>query len=208
MNRRKFIAVSSALLSLLPAGALLAQNPIIDGINTYLSGLTTAQARFSQENADGTVITGTFYLKKPGKMRFEYDAPSDSLVIASGTTIAIFDAKSNVSPQRYPQNRTPLSLLSMANINVTNSRFVRRIEEIEGRSFVTLFDPEKPQNGSMIMIFDNNPMELRQWVVVDRSGLETRVYLDNLQTGIELQNRLFNIGYNKLQFDREHRSDN
>ncbi len=203
MNRREFIA-ATACFTLLPASGAFAQNPIIDGLNTYLSGLTTAQARFRQENADGTIIDGMFYLKKPGQMRFEYDAPSYSLVIASGRTIAIFDAKSNTGPQRYPQNRTPLSLLSMANIDVTNSAFVRRIEERAGRSYVTLFDPEKPENGTMVMIFDNAPMALREWVVTDRSGLETRVYLEELQTGIELQNRLFNIGYNQLQFEREH----
>ncbi len=205
MNRRKFIATSAACLALVPATWVLAQeNPLIGQLNAYLSSLTTAQARFSQENADGTVISGSFFLKKPGQMRFEYDAPSDSLVIASGRTIAIFDAKSNAGPQRYPQNRTPLSLLSMANIDVTNSIFVRRIEERNGRSYITLFDPEKPQNGSMVMIFDNAPMALREWIVQDRSGLETRVYLDELQTGIELENRLFNIGYNLLQFEREH----
>jgi len=58
-----------------------------------------------------------------------------------------------------------------------------------------------------VMIFDNEPMALREWIVLDRSGLETRVYLDDLQTGITLQNRLFNIGYNQLQFEREHGAD-
>jgi len=208
MNRRELLASATAFLMLANAGSVAAQpNPRIDRINAYLSGLTTAQARFSQENADGTIIAGTFYLKKPGRMRFEYDSPSDSLVVADGRTIAIFDAKSNVSPQRYPQRRTPLSLLSMANIDVTNSRFVRRIEERSGRSYITLFDPEKPQNGVMIMILENNPMQLVEWIIQEPSGLETRVYLAGLQTGMELQNRLFNIGYNINAFNREHRSD-
>jgi len=101
-----------------------------------------------------------------------------------------------------------LSLLSMQDIDVTNSIFVRRIEEISDRFFVTLFDPEKPQNGSMVMIFDTDPVVLREWIVSDRSGLETRVYLDELQTGMELANRIFNIGINKTIFDREHRDDN
>ena len=208
MNRRNFIATSLAFFALLPVTGALAQNSSIDRLNEYLNGLTTAQARFHQENADGTVTTGIFYLKKPGKMRFEYDAPSESLVIAGGQTIAVFDAKSNVSPQRYPQNRTPLSLLSRQDISVTESVYVRRIEEKDGRSFITMFDPEKPQNGTMVMIFNNDPMELREWVIIDRSGLETHVYLSALQTGMELQNRLFNIGYNKIQFEREHGTNN
>ncbi len=209
MNKREFLITSTAFFTLLPMAGIQAQeNPLIGRLNAYLTSLTTAQARFRQENADGTIIGGSFYLKKPGQMRFEYDAPSDSLVVASGRTIAIFDAKSNVSPQRYPQNRTPLSLLSRTNIDVTSSVFVRRIEERGGRSYITLFDPEKPQNGTMIMIFENDPMALVEWTVTDRAGLETHVYLENLQTGMELQNRLFNIGYNVLQFKRLHGDDN
>ncbi|MBL4806403.1 MAG: outer membrane lipoprotein carrier protein LolA [Rhodobacteraceae bacterium] len=203
MNRRDFIAFSAAF-AVLPTGQALAQNASVDRINAYLTGLRTAQARFRQENADGSIIGGTFYLKKPGKMRFEYDSPSDSLVIADGRNIAIFDAKSNVSPQIYPQRRTPLSLLSMENIDVTSSVFVRRIEERGGRSFVTMFDPEKPEYGQMTMIFNTDPMLLTEWVLRERSGLETHVYLEELQVGMNFQNRVFNIGYNRIQFEREH----
>jgi len=200
MDRRSFMAGCTALL----ATPALAQNESINRLNTYLTELRSATATFLQENADGTSITGTFYLKKPGRMRFEYNAPSDSLVVADGRTLAIFDAKSNVSPQRYPQRRTPLSLLSEDNIDVTSSVFVRRIEERNGRAFVTMFDPEKPRNGQMVMIFETNPMQLVEWVLTDKSGLETHVYLDSLQTGIELRSRLFNIGWNITDFEGRH----
>ncbi len=197
MDRRIFMASCAAML----AAPAYAENDSIRRLNTYLTDLISAQATFRQENADGTEITGTFYLKKPGKMRFEYDAPSDSLVIADGRTLAIFDAKSNVSPQRYPQRRTPLSLLSLENIDVTSSVFVRRIEEENGRAYMTMFDPEKPRNGQMVMIFETDPMQLVEWVLTDRSGLETRVFLDPLETGVELRNRIFNIGWNISNFE-------
>ncbi len=204
MNKRSFLLALGAGLAVLPARFALAQNASIDRLNAYLNDLQTASARFVQENADGTQITGTFYLKKPGKMRFEYDAPSDNLVIADGRTLAVFDAKSNVIPQRYPQRRTPLSLLSMADIDVTSSVFVRRIDEHDGRFYVTMYDPEKPQNGQMVMVFDSAQIQLREWITTDRSGLETHVYLTDLQTGGNLANRLFNINVNKVAFEREH----
>lgn len=179
-----------------------AQNEMVSQLNDYLTNLQSATATFRQENADGTEITGTFYMKKPGKMRFEYDAPSDSLVVADGRTLAIFDAKSNVSPQRYPQRRTPLSMLSRDDIDVTSSVFVRRIEEVEGRSYMTMYDPEKPRNGQMVMIFETDPMQLVEWILTDKSGLETHVFLDDLETGLELRNRIFNIGWNINDFER------
>ncbi len=200
MDRRLFMAGCAAVL----ATPALAQNESVDRLNTYLNNLRSAQARFTQENPDGTVVTGTFFLKKPGKMRFEYDAPSDSLVVADGRTLAIFDAKSNVSPQRYPQRRTPLSMLSADDIDVTSSVFVRRIEEDNGRAYVTMYDPEKPRNGQMVMIFDVEPMQLVEWILTDKSGLETHVFLEELDTGMDLRNRLFSIGWNINDFESRH----
>jgi len=200
MDRRFFLAGCAAFAAL-PAHA---QNESIERLNTYLTNLRSATATFRQENADGTEITGTFYLKKPGKMRFEYDSPSDSLVVADGRTLAIFDAKSNVSPQRYPQRRTPLSLLSLDDVDVTSSIFVRRIEERGGRAYVTMYDPEKPRNGQMVMIFNIAPMMLVEWVLTDKSGLETHVYLDELQNGAELQSRIFNIAWSTTDFEGRH----
>jgi len=197
MDRRFFMAGFAALAAL-PA---YAQNESITRLNSYLTNLRSATATFRQENADGTEITGRFYLKKPGKMRFEYDAPSDSLVVADGRTLAIFDAKSNVSPQRYPQRRTPLSLLSLDDVDVTSSVFVRRIEERGGRAYMTMYDPEKPRNGQMVMVFTIAPMALVEWVLTDKSGLQTNVYLDELQTGVDLQSRIFNIAWSTTDFE-------
>lgn len=175
---------------------------MIGALNAYLNGLTRARARFRQESADGTETGGTFYLLKPGKMRFEYDPPAESLVIADGTTLAVFDAKSNAGPQRYPQRQTPLSLLSMREINVTSSRFVRRIDLVEDRALVTLFDPEAPENGQMLMIFDTAPVALREWILTDRAGLETHVYLEQIDTAARFETRLFNIAHNISVFNR------
>ncbi len=186
------------------AAPAYASNESVERLNNYLTNLRSATATFRQENADGTETSGTFFLKKPGKMRFEYDAPSDSLVVADGRTLAIFDAKSNVSPQRYPQRRTPLSLLSLDDVDVTSSVFVRRIEERDGRAYMTMYDPEKPRNGQMVMVFTTNPVALVEWVLTDKSGLETHVFLDQLQTGMELRSRLFNIGWNISDFEDRH----
>ena len=200
MDRRLFMAGCAAAM----ASPALAQNESINRLNIYLTNLRSAVARFRQDNPDGTTSTGTFFMKKPGKMRFEYDAPTDSLMVADGRTLAIFDAKSNVSPQRYPQRRTPLSMLSADDIDITSSVFVRRVEERGGRAYVTMYDPEKPRNGQMVMIFDINPMQLVEWILTDKSGLETHVFLEELQTGVELRSRLFSIGWNINDFESRH----
>ena len=76
MDRRFFIAALGAVSVLSFGGSANAQNAVVDELNTYLNSLQSVTARFTQESADGSTATGLFYLQKPGKMRFEYDAPS------------------------------------------------------------------------------------------------------------------------------------
>ncbi len=199
MIRRFFISAVLALPLAFSGNIALAQNEVVDSVNDYLTGLVSATARFTQQSADGTVATGQFYLLKPGKMRFEYDPPSAALLIADGEVIAIFDKKSNRGPQRYPQSSTPLSLMSRNDIDVTTSKFVRLIvvespsDGADEQILMTMYDPEAIGNGSIMMIFDMDPVALVKWVIVDGSGLESIVTLEPLDTETKLDTDLFHI---------------
>lgn len=193
MNRRFFISALAAAPVVSFGTFASAQNVVVDELNTYLNSLQSVTARFTQHSADGSVANGTFYLQKPGKMRFEYDAPSPALLVADGNALAIFDKKSNRGPQRYPQSSTPLSLLSRANVDVTRSKFVQKLEAGSAEIHLTMFDPAEPSNGSIKMIFERNPMALTKWIVTDGSGLQSTVTLGPLNTGISLRSSLFSI---------------
>lgn len=174
-------------------GTARAQGVEVDELNAYLNSLKTATARFTQESADGSVVSGTFYLQKPGKMRFEYDAPSPALLVADGQVLAVFDKKSNRGPQRYPQSSTPLSLLSRNDIDIRRSKFVQLLESSGTQMHLTMFDPEAPNNGSIKMIFDRNPMQLVEWIISERSGRQSSIKLEDLTTDISLNSALFSI---------------
>jgi len=193
MNKRFFLAALSAAYLAFFGSFASAQTAIVDELNAYLNSLVSATATFTQESADGSTATGTFYLQKPGKMRFEYDAPSPALLVADGQVLAVFDKKSNRGPQRYPQTSTPLSMLTRPDIDIRRSKFVQLLEAGTTQMHLTLFDPEKPEIGSIKMIFDRNPMALVEWIIVDGSGLESVVKLGTLTTNISLDNALFSI---------------
>jgi len=193
MNRRFFITALGAAPLVSFGNIANAQNVVVNELNAYLNSLITARAPFTQESADGSTATGTFYLQKPGKMRFEYDPPSPALLVADGNVLAIFDKKSNRGPQRYPQSSTPLSLLSRSDIDIRRSRFVQQLEAGRTQIHLTLFDPENPRNGSIKMIFDRNPMALVEWIIVDGSGLKSVIRLGRLTTNISLNSALFSI---------------
>jgi outer membrane lipoprotein-sorting protein len=95
------------LLGCLPSMAM-AEKLSLAGISTYLQGLKTLEAQFTQINSDQSISTGRLYLHRPGRARFEYNPPDQALVIAGGGAVAIFDLKTGQLPDQFPLKRTPL----------------------------------------------------------------------------------------------------
>ncbi|MCL1627690.1 MULTISPECIES: LolA family protein [Roseinatronobacter] len=186
-----------SLLMSLPALALVrpahAERIPLDEISRYFNSFTTAEGEFTQINPDGTLSTGRIYIRRPGRVRFEYDPPEDSLVMAGGGQVAIFDGRSNQGPSQYPLSQTPLNLILERNVDFSNRRMV--VGHIDDGTTTTVIaqDPENPQYGSIRLVFSANPTELRQWVIRDDTGAETTVILGNMQFGGRLSATLFNI---------------
>ena len=172
MNRSALFAPLVAVLFALPAQAEIIP---LDRISAYLNGLTTAQTDFTQVNADGSISTGTIKIKRPGRMRFEYAPPDASLVLASAGQVAIFDAKSNLPPEQYPLTRTPLNLILSPTVDLARANTVVGHAEVEGTTRVAVQDPEHPEYGSIELVFTDQPLQLRQWIITDDMGAQTTV---------------------------------
>ena len=197
--KKRILYFFAALAFTLYAGAVSAQQLSLGQISAYLNQLQTAQGGFTQINADGTLSTGQIYIKRPGRIRFEYNAPSDSLVMAGGGQLAIFDARSNTGPDRYPLSQTPLSIILRANVDLARSGMVTNVVSAGGTTTVTAQDPDNPNYGSIQMVFTANPIELRQWIVTDDLGTETTLILNDLVSGSVIRDILFNIQAEMLQ---------
>ena len=191
MNRRTALLAPLFALALgLPAQA----EPIpLAKLSDYLNGLTTAEAEFTQVNSDGSISTGTLYIKRPGRVRFEYAPPDRSLVMAGGGQVAIFDAKSNQPPEQYPLKRTPLNLILARDVDLSKADMVVGHYEAQDTTRVVAQDPENPEYGTIELVFTDNPVALRQWVITDDMGNTTDVILDRMTTGGELPPSLFSI---------------
>ena len=192
MTRRIFIFAMTALLAIY-AGAASAQQLSLGQLSGYLNQLQTAQGGFTQINADGTLSTGTIYIKRPGRIRFEYNPPEKSLVIGQGGQLAIFDPRSNQNPETYPLNQTPLGIILQRNVDLGRARMVTN-QTFDGTSTtITAQDPDNPQYGNIQLVFTANPIELRQWIVTDDTGTQTTVILNDLVSGGSITDRKFNI---------------
>ena len=188
MMRRLALAAAVAL-SALPAAA---QQLSLQEISNYLNSLQTATGGFTQVNADGSLSEGTFYLKRPGRVRFEY-GDNSGLFVAGGGQVAVFDAASNEGPQRFPLSETPLSIILADNVNLGRAGMVTGHTSDGTTTTVTAQDPQHPDYGSIQLVFTASPVELRQWVITDNTGSQTTVVLNDMQTGVQIGDRAFNI---------------
>ena len=165
----------------------------IERLSDYLNGLSTAWARFTQINSDGTLSHGTLVVKRPWRARLEYDPPDTGLVVAGAQRIAIFDRKSNTGPQIFPLSRTPLYLILRKTIDLTDPQLDARFITGPDHSELHLKSPSEDYSGSLILSFGNNPLELDGWTVVDEFGNRTHVRFDALGTSIDPGPAMFDI---------------
>lgn len=189
------------LIPVLTAGALsvamalpaAAEKLSLSQISSYFNGFRTAQGEFTQINDDGTISTGRLYIKRPGRVRFEYDPPERTLVVADGDTVGVVDPKSNTGPEGYPLHRTPLKIILANQVDLTRERMVTGHDSDGKTTTVRAQDPEHPEYGSIDLVFTADPVQLRQWIVNDDSGSKTTVVLGDMQTGMQLANDRFVI---------------
>lgn len=64
-------------------------------IQAYLDKLDSFEASFLQKisgaSSDGEESSGRFYLKRPGKLRWDYTRPHTQMIVADGTNLWVYD---------------------------------------------------------------------------------------------------------------------
>lgn len=163
-------------------------------IESYLNSIQTLQADFIQISSTGEVETGEVLIKKPGQMRFEYDPPSNHIVMASGLLLVIIDKKSTGEPQRYLTSQTPISYLLNENITLKkNSNLLDTF--VKGDNIHILFNGHKnSKSGQLELVFSQDSTRLKEWTITNYSGEKTRVLLEKIIVNKPINKKLFNIG--------------
>jgi outer membrane lipoprotein-sorting protein len=162
----------------------------VQRIQDTLNGITTLKARFRQTAPDGKQSTGTVWLDRPGRMRFEYDKPSPLLLVAGNGKLVFTDSALGQTTD-IPLDRTPLGLLLRPNLSLSGDVSVTGFSHADGLVQVTLVKTATPSEGSLTVMVSDNPLVLRGWRVVDQQGRETRVDLSDTVTGVPMRPSLF-----------------
>jgi outer membrane lipoprotein-sorting protein len=176
----------------------LSERQIVERANAYFNGMSTLTGDFVQTGGDGRRLTGKLYLQRPGRIRFEYDAPATIEVVADGSSVAVRDSKL-VTQDLYAISQTPLKFLLRDHIDLGQDiRIVGVSLEPEGAR-VLLEDKSTLGGTSKIaLFFDKDVRTLQRWRIVDPQGFTTIIALSNLDTGRRVDPRLFVINYERM----------
>ena len=161
-------------------------------IEAYLNGLKTLQAHFLQVAPDGQISQGSVWLDRPGRMRFQYDPPAPFLLVASHGLLVFRDSQL-AQTSNIPLSRTPLGMLLADRVSLSGDVTVTGIQRLPGQIQVSLVRTASPGDGTLTLVFADNPLALRQWTVLDAQQKETRVTLYNVELGGAPDPKLFEM---------------
>lgn len=166
-------------------------------IADHFSRVKTMSGEFVQFGPKGEQTGGKFFIERPGKIRFNYEAPSTFRVISDGKSVVLMNQKLNTA-DLYSLSQTPLKLLLDERIDLSGSK-VRDIREESDLTTITLADQSVFGSATITMMFDPRTYELRQWTVTDAQGKDTTVMIFNVQQGVSFDPSVFRIDYNRVR---------
>lgn len=165
---------------------------ILEKTSAALAAAKTAKGQFAQTNTDGTVVTGSFALNRPGRMRFDYDDPTPVLIVSNGTTVAMQDTELE-TVDRVPIGATPLGLILSTELDVDTDVEVLSILQNDDRIGIRVQDATGELEGNLTMVFDKSTYDLLGWLAVDGNLQTTVVDLIDVETNVRIDPRLFRL---------------
>lgn len=164
----------------------------LDRVSTYLNSIHTLQGEFVQIGPNGQVDQGHFTMERPGKLRFDYAAPSPMLIVSDGRWVAVSNSKLNTF-NRYPLSALPLDMILGENVDWRRDNAVMRVIHQPGMLVVEARTSRNRSKPNISITFSEPKLELRQWTIIDDQGLPTTVALRNLQANGPADESLFVI---------------
>jgi outer membrane lipoprotein-sorting protein len=173
------------------------QRAQVDKVSTYLSSVQQLVGSFVQVGPDGRKAKGEFYIQKPGKVRFEYEAPSPIEIVADGQSVVVRDRKL-ATQDLYPLSQTPLRFLLSDRIDLLKDTNVISVRSDELYVSVTVEETHAVVGTSrLVMMLGAKDYQLKQWTVTDPQGFETTVAVSNLDTSKRPDPGLSKIDYTR-----------
>ncbi len=186
---KKWLFLAFGVLFATSARAQSAEN--ISRIEAYLNNIKSLEATFVQMASNGATAEGRLFIKKPNKIRMEYADPVNVLIVGDGNFIVYNDTElKQVTHIDYDD--IPASLILANDIKIDGEKIkVTDFYQDTGSTSITLDYADKGDLGPITLVFSNNPMELKQWRIVDPQSVEVAVSLYDTQKDKPLDDKIF-----------------
>ncbi|MGA7329490.1 MAG: outer-membrane lipoprotein carrier protein LolA [Rhodomicrobium sp.] len=165
---------------------------VVTKINDYFNKLSALRGTFIQTDPDNRRKEGRFFFQRPGKVRFDYTAPADLKVISDGRYLAIEDYSMNTS-EKYPLDVTPFKLLLSETVDLARDARILGVEQGPDTIILTVEDKNSDTAGRIRLFFNKADMSLKQWIITDAQGLDTRIEVSNLEENKVVADNYFHI---------------
>lgn len=187
-------SLAALALATIPASSVVAQADPLSDVSAHLRAVTTMTANFAQTDRSGKTVTGTLNLKRPGKVRFQYQKGVPILIVGDGKALTFIDY-SVKQVQRWPIGNTPLGILLNPNKDLRGIAKLLpaanpKVTLVEAR------DRKHPEYGVITLAFSKNDsapagLMLEGWVSIDSQNNRTTVRLSNQQFNAPISDKTF-----------------
>lgn len=195
MIRPSILSPAGAAVAMIAAVApVQAAAPTLAEVQAHLAAVNSMTAQFTQTDRNGRVLTGTLTLKKPGKIRFQYQKGVPILIVSDGSSLYFLDYQVG-QKQRWPIGNSPLGIL--LNPARDASKFAKIVPTVDPRVVtVEAYDPKHPEYGRITLIFTRMPsapggLMMQGWVTLDSQGNRTTIRLTNQRFNQPVADNMF-----------------
>jgi outer membrane lipoprotein-sorting protein len=168
----------------------------------YLENIKTMQAEFLQISSNGETQSGEILLSRPNNLRIEYAPPSPILIVANGKFLSYLD-KELKQVNHIPVEDTPAAFLLRENFSFTDGALtVTGFERGANTVRISVVQTKDPLAGELTLVFTENPMVLRKWVIIDAQGIITDLTLINTRFDFPIPESRFLSSIPELDMNR------
>ncbi len=164
---------------------------VINRVNAYFNNIDDLTGAFVQTSADDRKAKGKFFVKRPGLFRFVYSPPSKLVILSDGEQLLIEDHDLK-TVDTFPIDSTPFRLLLKQDVDIIRDARITDINEQEETVSLTIHDKKSDSSGKIQLLFSSKPdFELKEWIITDAQGLDTRIQIAGLQSDEKVDAKLF-----------------
>lgn len=174
--------------------AIAQSSSTLTSVQSHLKLTSSMTADFVQTDRNGQRLNGKLTLKRPGKIRFQYEKGVPLLIVGDGSSLTMIDYEVR-QVQRWPVKNSPLGALLDPDRDLTKYAKVVPTGSNDVLS-VEVKDSKRPEYGTITMVFVRDGsapagLRLRGWVALDSQNNRTRIDLTNQKFNVAVADSAF-----------------